>query len=289
MARQTVERFPPNRVFTADVGAISRRRHLIAALFEVDVTVAGERLRAHREQTGEHLSFTAWLITVLAGTLARFPTVHAYRLGPLWRSIPDGVDVSTLVEREVDGQRIPVPTVVRDADRLDVAGVSRALDAARRGPVSAGGSWLGGPTVLRVGAWAMALCPGVARRWLWRLALSFPGLARGVMGSVVVTSVGMMGQVRGWFVPTSFHPLALGVGSVVRKPMVLADDRIAARDVLHLTLLMDHDVVDGADMARFVAAFVEALEAAQGLEDRPLGPPPSLEPTPSDGRPATSA
>jgi len=60
--------------------------------------------------------------------------------------------------------------------------------------------------------------------------------------------------------------LSLGVGAIVRKPWVMADDRIEARDVLHLTLLMDHDVVDGADMARFVAAFVEGLESARGLE-----------------------
>lgn len=271
MAGQRVQRFPPNRVATFDVGALSRERHRVAALLEVDVTRARERIRAHREQTGERLSFTAWLIAVYARALARHPTVHAWRVGPLWRAVPDGVDVSTLVERQVDGQRIPVPTVVRGAERLDVAALTAALDAARTGPPSAGESWLGGPRVLAASAWVMALLPGFLRRLAWRLALSVPSVARGLMGSAVLTSIGMMGQVRGWFVQTSIHPVSLGVGSILRKAVVAPDDRLVPADVLHLTLLMDHDVVDGADMARFVADFTGALEAGEGLP--PLSSP----------------
>lgn len=265
MARHSFERFPVQRVATVDVGALGRGRHLIAALLEVDVTEARARMGAWRQRSGERLSFTAWLIHVVAAALADHPTVHAYPVARRWRAVPPSVDVSTVVEREVAGERIPVPTLIRGADSHDVAELTALLDEARQGPVQAGTSWLGGAGALRTGAWLYGLLPGGARRGLWRTMLSIPPLAGGLMGSAMISSVGMMGRVDGWFLHTSIHPVSIGVGSIVRKPKVLAGDRIAPRDVLKLTVLLDHDVVDGADMARFVDALVRRLEAGQGL------------------------
>ena len=78
------------------------------------------------------------------------------------------------------------------------------------------------------------------------------------MGNVAVTSVGMMGQVNGWFIHSSIHPLCFGIGSIIKKPVVV-DDEIAIREVLNLTMLIDHDVIDGAPMARFVGELVARL------------------------------
>lgn len=64
------------------------------------------------------------------------------------------------------------------------------------------------------------------------------------MGSVIVTSVAPGLQFPGWILSRSMHNLAFGFGSVVRKPRVV-----------HLTVLFDHDVVDGAPAARFVSHF----------------------------------
>jgi pyruvate/2-oxoglutarate dehydrogenase complex dihydrolipoamide acyltransferase (E2) component len=265
MARHTFERFPASRLATIDVGALGRRRHLVAGLLQVDVTEARARMKAHEERSGERLSFTAWLIHVLACTLAEHPTVHAYPLSRLWRAIPHAVDVSTLVERKAFGQRVPLPTVIRNADRLDVHAVTRELRAVQQGAGKGGGLEKATRGLARAGSQLYAMAPGRLRRVLWRAALSIPPLADGLMGSAVVTSVGMMGRVDGWFVHTSLHPVSLGVGSILRKPMVVDGDRVVPRDVVHLTLLLDHDVVDGGDMARFADAFVRRLEAAQGL------------------------
>jgi pyruvate/2-oxoglutarate dehydrogenase complex dihydrolipoamide acyltransferase (E2) component len=60
------------------------------------------------------------------------------------------------------------------------------------------------------------------------------------------------------------HNLCLALGSVVKKPWVVGE-RIAAQDVLHLTVLFDHDVVDGAPAARFLADLVRRMETGVGL------------------------
>jgi hypothetical protein len=59
----------------------------------------------------------------------------------------------------------------------------------------------------------------------------------------------MFGHGAGWVVPLTDYSIMLAVGSIARKPMVVPDDspggsseRIAIREVLSLTVSVDHDV-----------------------------------------------
>ena len=51
------------------------------------------------------------------------------------------------------------------------------------------------------------------------------------------------------------------IGGMSQRPRVV-DGQIAMRDVLDLTMAIDHNVVDGAPAARFAAEFRELLETA---------------------------
>jgi pyruvate/2-oxoglutarate dehydrogenase complex dihydrolipoamide acyltransferase (E2) component len=42
--------------------------------------------------------------------------------------------------------------------------------------------------------------------------------------------------------------------------------KIALRECLHLTVSMDHDIIDGAPAARFANTFAELLESGAVLE-----------------------
>lgn len=79
------------------------------------------------------------------------------------------------------------------------------------------------------------------------------------MGNVSITSVGMMGKIHGWFIPISVHPVCFGIGSVVKKPVVV-NDKIEIREILYMTVLIDHDVIDGAPMARFISDLSKNIE-----------------------------
>jgi pyruvate/2-oxoglutarate dehydrogenase complex dihydrolipoamide acyltransferase (E2) component len=74
----------------------------------------------------------------------------------------------------------------------------------------------------------------------------------------------MFGQKSGWgFLPTPYS-LMLIVGGIARKPAVV-DDHIEPRELLSLTVIFDHDVVDGAPAARFVKRLMELIESGYGL------------------------
>ena len=84
------------------------------------------------------------------------------------------------------------------------------------------------------------------------------------MGNVAITSIGMKGNINGWFVPISVHPICLGIGKITKKAVVM-EDKIEIREILNMTILMDHDVIDGVGMARFISDLVKNTETGINL------------------------
>ena len=70
-----------------------------------------------------------------------------------------------------------------------------------------------------------------------------------------------------WQTPIIHQPQAaiLSVGATVKTPVVLEDDTIAVRPVLHLCLAHDARLVDNETASQFLAAIKQGLEEAQFL------------------------
>jgi len=86
------------------------------------------------------------------------------------------------------------------------------------------------------------------------------------MGNVAFTSIDLMGKVNGWFIPISVHPICFGIGSIIKKPTVI-DDRIEISEMLNMSILIDHDVIDGAPMARFISDLSKNIENGLNIEN----------------------
>jgi pyruvate/2-oxoglutarate dehydrogenase complex dihydrolipoamide acyltransferase (E2) component len=106
--------------------------------------------------------------------------------------------------------------------------------------------------------------PGFIRRMIWKQIIGSPFLTKENMGTVVITSVGMMGKINGWVIPVSVHPLCFAIGSIIKKPGVVGD-RIEIREYLYMTVLVDHDVVDGAPAVRALSKLTKMIEKGYGL------------------------
>jgi 2-oxoglutarate dehydrogenase E2 component (dihydrolipoamide succinyltransferase) len=80
-------------------------------------------------------------------------------------------------------------------------------------------------------------------------------------GTFTVTNTGSRGAL--FDTPVVFLPQSaiLGLGLVVKRPVVVAGDSIAIRSMVYLALSYDHRIVDGADAARFLGVMKSRLEA----------------------------
>lgn len=265
MSNFRIASFPDSRISTIDVCELGKRKHHIAALLEIDVTEARLAMRRLRQQSGRGLSFTAWLTKCIADAVKQYPEAAAYlSRGNRKRIVFDDVDISITVEKQVNGQNVPLPLVIRAADQKGIEDIQREIRHAQQEEAEGTTVVLGGG-LKKAGTKLFYALPGFLRRMIWRLFFLRPYTAQRLMGSVAITSVGMFGRTDGWFIPTTIHPLCFAVGAVVKKPAVVGES-IAIREHLYLTVLIDHDVIDGAPAARFIARLDAMLSGAYGLE-----------------------
>jgi pyruvate/2-oxoglutarate dehydrogenase complex dihydrolipoamide acyltransferase (E2) component len=262
--KDTIVTHPASRLATLDVGQIGLRKHHVAGFVEVNVTRARSRIRDLRRE-GIPLSFFAWVVKAVSLTLENHPYAHALRSGKHSTVQFEDVDISVVVEREVGGARVPLPLVIRRTNEKSASAIHSEIRAAQTQPLDDEGDYV----LSREGPSAAAMRLYYALpQWLRLLALRWicrnPFRCKAQMGTVMITSVGSAARVPGWILPKSIHNLCFALGSVVRKPWVVGE-RIVAQDILPLTVLFDHDVIDGAPAARFVADLVRRMEAGIGL------------------------
>ena len=249
---------PWARRLVIDAGRAAGRRHAIHGLFEVDVTSARGALRLRRETTGEDLSLTAFVIACVARAVAADPTVQAYRDLRGREVIFDQVDVGLPVEVDLDGSPFAFTHVLRDAGRRTAQDLCREIHAVKTDPHLS-------PSVHKA-MWAHAylMLPGFVRIRLLGALHRLPQRQRALAGTIGVTAVGMFGAGGGWGIAFQLHTLSIVIGGITRRP-VLFQGRLVEREFLQLTVSVDHDVVDGAPAARFVARLRELLMAADEI------------------------
>jgi len=245
-----------NRKMAAASAAVCRERDTIHIVSEVDVSVPRRLIGEIRERTGERVSFTAYLVACLARVVGEQPQFNSLisrgRLVYL-----DGVTVGVLVEREIDGERIPEPMSIRDAEKLSLHQIHDLIRAAQQ----AGDTRLGGLS----GASWVRFVPSALFRPMIRIMSRNARVAQRY-GVVTVTAVGMFGEGAHWLVPLSAATVAMGVGGIVERPH-RSDDGIEWREHLCLTLSFDHDLIDGAPAARFSSRLSAVVAGGELLAD----------------------
>ncbi len=254
----TIEPFHPFRQLVIDGMDLAAGKHHIHGLVEVDIEEARERIRQVIEKTGERLSFTGFVVYCCARAVDEDKHVHAYRD---WRNrlvLFDDVDVSLGVERRGQGEPVVLQGVIRAANRKSVREIHSEIRGLQSKELveTPWGQWL---------RWYV-LIPGFIRRFFFRLAQRAPMTVKRFNGTVLVTSVGMFGNIAGWGIPLAAHTLCVTVGGIESKP-VLHNGELQNREHLCLTVTFDHDIVDGAPAARFIQRFVSLVQTGAGLDD----------------------
>jgi len=247
--------YPKMRRLEAVTLRAAQRVPTIHGLIEVDVTRARAFLREHKANTGESLSFTAFIATCLGKAIDENKAVQALRKGSKHLILFDDVDVMTHIERDIAGQKQPIPYTIRAANRKTFREIHHEIRAAEMENVARA----------RKGFKALLFLPTLLFRFLWWMR-RYPQVQKKFFGTVVISAVGMFGQGTGWGIPLSAQLLCITVGGIGEKPGVV-DGQIAIRDYLSLTISFDHEIIDGAPAARFTERLKDLIESGYGLGD----------------------
>lgn len=250
-AGHRVVRLPRERLLVLDLLSLAAGQRTVHGLVEVDITTA-RRLCA---TAADPPTLTAILLASLGRAVARHPELNARRAGRRL-VLFDDVDVAVSVERELASGRMPLPHVVRRTSLRSASDIGAELAEVRRVPVGGAGDLVGRPWVART--------PAVVRRMGARAAGRLPAAVARFGPPIGLSSLGMFGA--GWGIPLSPMTLMVTVGGSSRR-LVPVDGRAEEREMVPLTLSVDHAVVDGAPAARFAATFRRLVEDAAVLTE----------------------
>lgn len=204
----------------------------VMSLYEADMTAVVLHRESHKAEfaaKGIDLTFTPYFVAAVAESLRAHPEVNSSFTAEgllLHRRIHVGVAVAV-----AGGLLVPV---IRDADELNLAGLSRAVndlaERARRNKLS--------PDELQD-------------------------------GTFTVTNHGVSGSLLGTPIINQPQAAILGIGKIAKRAIVRsgghpllpsADDAIVIRPMCYLSFSFDHRVLNGAEADGFVGRVVEVLE-----------------------------
>jgi hypothetical protein len=234
--------YPKLRNFVLDVIGEGSRQKTIHLLLVADLSKIREQLGTHRLNTGESISITSYIAKCFACAIENDKRIQSRRLGKSRIIVFDDVDLAFMVEREWEGEVIPVFYVVRCAHQKTAQEIHRELQAAKAAPLGTHGP------MNALEMWFFLL-PHVLRQALWFIVRRNPYWFKDLIGTAGVTSMGMFTEGAAVVLPIT-PTLVLSIGSI-EKRLILQDGEIAEREFIHLNLSVDHAIIDGAPLMRF--------------------------------------
>ncbi|HLR09605.1 MAG TPA: 2-oxoglutarate dehydrogenase complex dihydrolipoyllysine-residue succinyltransferase [Bacillota bacterium] len=197
---------------------------MLTTFNEVDMTniikLRNERKEKFQEKHGVKLGFMSFFTKAVVGALKDFPLLNAEIQGNEL-VIKKFYDIGIAVSTE-EGLVVPV---VRDADKLDFAGIEREI----------------------------ARLSEKARKKELQLS-DLQG------GTFTITNGGIFGSMLSTPILNAPQVGILGMHNIQKRPVVMPDDSIEVRPMMYLAVSYDHRIVDGKEAVQFLVRIKELLE-----------------------------
>ncbi len=242
------------RRMVAASASVTKEKNTIHCITETDITIPRLIIRDYYENTGLKLSFTAYIITCLAKTISNYPQFNSFTKGRKLILLDD-ITISVLIEREINGEKVPEPIGIQNAQKKTFLQIHKEIKEAKIQQVNKLGSLSGQQWI--------SFIPDFLIRTLIRVADKNIQMAK-KYGKIAITAVGMYSKEPIWILPHGSPTILVTIGSINNK-VVKIDNQFASREHLCLTVSFDHDIVDGAPAARFMNDLINEIKSGKAL------------------------
>jgi 2-oxoglutarate dehydrogenase dihydrolipoamide succinyltransferase (E2 component) len=223
-ADEVITPSPARRVIAEHMVRSKRTSPHATTLVEVDMTTLARWLEHHKEEfkrrEGVGVSYQTFAVMAVAEALKEQPYLNASWTDDNKIVLRKQINIGVSIALE---NNLVVP-VIRNADTLNLVGVSRAL------------------------------ADLVSRTRSNRL---MPADLQGA--TFTVNNPGVFGTLISMAIINQPNAGILTMDAVVKRPVVI-DDAIAIRQMMYMSLSFDHRVIDGLTAARFLVAIKRRLE-----------------------------
>lgn len=261
-----IKRIPKSHKLIFDMFDVSLKQHHINVIAQVEIDLVLNLIKQYEKKTGEKISLTGYLIFVVSRVIDQYKDVHAIRVG-LKKYIFNDVDVHIIVEKEdKDGEKVPTSHIIRQANQKSILEIHREIRRVQEEKIEG---------LVRKGSKRKKLqklfssFPKFLRRQVLKRMVRNPKMMKKNLGTVCVTAVGMLtGGIRtlGMPIPIQPWPLQFALGCFDTK-VIIENEKVVQRDILNVTITLDHDTVQGGTMTRFLTEIHRLVKAAYGLDE----------------------
>jgi pyruvate/2-oxoglutarate dehydrogenase complex dihydrolipoamide acyltransferase (E2) component len=253
-----VKKPPFTRLATMEAFDAILPGHHMTALLEFDVTDTRRALR-NRRREGRSASLFSFIIKAAATALDENREFNSIRKGRRIVEFED-VDINIPIENNTKSEAFPHQIVIRDASGKGAEEIYAEIEQARA-------EYARRESTGEEDRWAMSFMkillymPKFMRNVILRKAMNNPFAVKRMSGTTFVTSVGTFGKIPGFAIPYigGNRAVSFAVGNVVEKPAVFKGE-ITVREFLSMTIVFNHDIVDGAPAARFISRLKKLIE-----------------------------
>lgn len=261
MSGFTLKPFTLERKQIVDFLRIAKAKHTAYVILEIDITGVRKKIREARRKHKRPASLTGYMLYCFAQTVAENKEIQAYRKGDQL-VVFDDVDVSTMVERTLKGIQVPVSYILRKANEKSVFEISEEINAAK---CKESDELIDSPEMLKKKKFIdLVKRVGFLRRWFLKRMFKDPFLKKKFNGTVGFSSMGMFSyNLGGWIVPITPQVLTVMVGGI-RELAGYEGNQVVKKELIDITISMDHDVLDGAQTARFIDRLRKSI--SKGME-----------------------
>jgi pyruvate/2-oxoglutarate dehydrogenase complex dihydrolipoamide acyltransferase (E2) component len=254
-------KYRQNIVLVTKEGWRKRSHHTI---LEIDVTKSRKLIKKYKIKTGESISFTGWIIKCIGQAISENKIFNAYRQGRKKIVIFEDIDIAIAVEKSTENEERPRVYIIRKVNEKSIFKITQEIRKAQEESANKSTELLGENLIFIE---RFVLKSPIFLKKLLIMFLRGKGVfKKKYMGVTSVTAIGMKGRFPGTVIPLG-GPLSnlFVVGGIVKKPWVVKN-KIVPREILNLTLTVDHDLIDGGPLVRFVDRLCELMENAYNLD-----------------------
>ncbi len=239
------EKLSIHQKMVGDAVRIGRTIPYIHTLVELDATNARSFLRAYRRSSGINISFSTYLMTCCAKAIQQ--DVSIQRMKSIGNSTTQFEEVDLFYPTESNTKTPELQSsLIRNAGQRSLVEIHERLQQENHS-VSAKHQ-----VFMRL--------PWFIRKYWYKLWFAIPKIRKQYFGTVYFSSIlNFSGDRRAWGIPIPMHPFGIFIGTMCKR-LIETKNGIEQRDMVQITLSVDHRVSNGGDMGRFVHRLKHILE-----------------------------
>lgn len=238
-----------------DAVRMGKRIPYIHSLIELDGSTVRKNIAAHRAANKKPISLNAYLIKACSLAVAAMPDIQRMKT---WRNKTvtfSDVDVFAPYEVNQEASNELKHVILR---KVNEKSIWEVYDKINQAPLS-----LELPTAKRV----FFKLPWFLRSWFYRYWMAIPKIRKAYFGTVYISSCLQFSKVGPmWGIPLPMHSLGIFIGTLSKRTELI-NGQPQNKEVIHVTISLDHRIGNGADIGRLAQRLKHILEHTNLLEE----------------------